>query len=138
MTNLIHTVLYGAFSVIVYVCILFLAMAPLPVGIDHSAVGVEYLPKDKRMWHRRSLRLGRHVVGVGAVGPQDQWKGGARVAVEEVGLSKPGDGMYYGQQEGGYAAWGPNSISSAGDLNGGQKGWRDGVEYQPPVMQGRY
>lgn len=136
-TNLIHTVLYGAFSVLVYVCILILATVPLPAGIDHSAVGVEYLPKDKRVWHRGSLRLSRR--GYQAAGWQghgvvamEQGKGGAGVAFEEVGVSQP----YYGQQGEGYAAWGPDN--STGHVNGGQKRWRDGVEYQPPVMQGRY
>jgi hypothetical protein len=48
VTNLIHTVMYGFFSTVVYACVLCVVMVPLPDGVDHSSVGVEFLPKDKR------------------------------------------------------------------------------------------
>ena len=42
MTNLIRTVLCGFFSVVIYGCILCIAMLPLPEGIDHGAVNWEF------------------------------------------------------------------------------------------------
>jgi hypothetical protein len=68
------------FSVLMNFCILVIAEAPLPLGIDHAAMGEVYLPKDKQIWHQGSSRWGRGAPG--------QNKGVARAVVEEVGTSK--------------------------------------------------
>lgn len=142
-TNLVHTVLYGLFSVIIYASIVYIATLPLPP--PDGEIDWQHLPEKERRWHLNRNSFRKRPEAVAQEVHKGSWtEAAATTTVEELMPKRDefigynGDPRYVDPQflEAERTKW--EEKMHREETDNYTRRFHGGAEYRPAGVQGRY